>query len=71
MIAFAIQAAGIALIIYGLYKWATLNSDYFAKRGIVHLSPNFVFGNTFGFFLRTCSVYDLTQQIYNAFPKEK
>lgn len=30
---------GIALILYGIYKWLTLYNGYFEKRGIPHLKP--------------------------------
>lgn len=71
MIGGTLLAVGISLIIYGFYKWATLNHNYFKIRGIAHLKPNFIFGNTFGFFMRQYSLYDFIQKVYNAFPKEK
>lgn len=35
---------GISLILYGIYKWITLNNDYFEKRGIQHMKPTFALG---------------------------
>ena len=62
---------GIALIAYGIYKWVTLNYDYFEKRGIVHLKPSFLFGNTANLFLRKNNMYEFSTNLYNSFPSEK
>lgn len=36
---------GISLILYGIYKWMTINNDYFEKRGIQHIKPTIALGN--------------------------
>jgi len=71
MFAELLYLTGIGLIVYGLYKWVVLNNDYFSNRGVKHLKPYFLFGNTFGFFTGRYNVPDFLAKIYDAFPDEK
>lgn len=66
-----ILLSGVGLILYALYKWIILNNDYFKKRGVKHLEPYFLFGNTFGFFTSRYTVAEFLSMIYDAFPNEK
>lgn len=61
----------ISLIAYSLYKWATQNNNYFAKRGIRHLKPTFFFGNTGKFFFQLIDTYQFVDHLYYAYPTEK
>lgn len=71
MVGLYVLLLGIGLIGYGVYKWGTLNSDYFAKRGLKFLKPYFLFGNMGGFFLGKYSVNEFVMTLYNNFPAEK
>lgn len=62
---------GISLIIYSFYKWATQNNDYFKRRGLPHMKPKFLIGNTGGLFMRQYAAYDFVRELYNKFPKER
>lgn len=62
---------GISLILYGIYKWITLNNDYFEKRGIQHMKPTFALGNTGAFFMRQYRSSDFMQNLYRQFPDKK
>lgn len=61
----------ISLIFYGIYKYMTLNHDYFRKRGIVHMKPTFFFGNMGAFLLRRETIYEFATNLYTAFPQQK
>lgn len=61
----------ISLILYGIYKYVTLNNDYFVKRGIVHMKPTFFFGNMASFLLRRVTIYEFANNIYTVFPRQK
>lgn len=61
----------ISLILYGIYKYLTLNNDYFQKLGIVHMKPSFFFGNMGAFLLRQTTIYDFANEIYTIFPRYK
>lgn len=56
---------------YAFYKWATINNNYFEKRNLKHLKPNFLFGNTIGLFMNRYRPADYINSIYNRFPNEK
>lgn len=71
MIDWLLLSISLALIAYGIYKWATLNNDYFAKRNIIHLKPYFLVGNTGGLFMKQYRPNEFFQKLYNTFPMEK
>lgn len=71
MIESLVLSIGLGLIAYGIYKWATLNDDYFVKRNLAHLKPSFLIGNTGGLFMKQHRPNEFFQNLYNAFPKEK
>lgn len=56
----------VGLIAYAIFKWITLNNDYFVKRGIPHLKPYPIFGNTFGLFSRQYSMYEFVENLYKS-----
>lgn len=60
-----------AAALYVLYKWITLNNDYFAKRNLPHLEPVFLVGNLIGLFANRYSPMDFLISIYNRFPGAK
>lgn len=71
MIGVLVLLLGIGLIGYGVFKWGTLNNDYFAKRGLNYLKPYFMVGNMGGFFLGKYSMNEFVLSLYNSFPAEK
>lgn len=71
MIDVLVLLLGTGLIVYGVFKWGTLNYDYFAKRGLKHLKPYFLVGNMGGFFLGKYSMNEFVMSMYNNFPTEK
>lgn len=60
-----------ASALYVLYKWITLNNDYFVKRKIPHLEPTFFVGNLVGLFMNRYNPMDFIISIYNKFPDAK
>lgn len=58
-------------VLYAFYKWATIHKEYFAKRNLKHLEPNFLIGNTTGLFLKQYIPYKFIDSLYYRFPKEK
>lgn len=66
----AIICAAISLFVYAFYKWATVNNDYFKKRNIKHLKPNFLVGSTGGLFLSRYTAPEFSKKLYNSFPDE-
>lgn len=62
--------AALSLIAYAFYKWATLNNDYFEKRNLKHMKPNFLIGNTAGLFFNKYTAVTFAQRLYQAFPDE-
>lgn len=71
MIEGVLLATGVVLIGYAFYKWATQNNDYFTKRGIKHLTPTLLLGNSAAFVTRKYTAPEFALSIYNAFPKER
>lgn len=59
------------MLFYVIYKWATVNKEYFAKRQLKHLKPHFLFGNTTGLFLKRYTPADFIDTIYYRYPREK
>lgn len=71
MIAELLYISGLGLIAYAFYKWATQNDQYFVKRGIPHMKPRFLLGNTGTLFLKLHSAPEYITEIYRGFPSEK
>lgn len=71
MINISYSLIAIGLFIYVVYKWVTINNDYFKRRGLKHLKPNFFFGNTGGYFFKQHRIHEFISYLYNAFPSEK
>lgn len=71
MIAEVLYFTGLGLIAYAIYKWVTLNNQYFTRRGIPHMKPYFLVGNTGGLFFKLHSAPDYVLYMYRQFPKEK
>lgn len=61
----------LALFFYAFYKWATLNNDYFLKKGVPFRKPTFLFGNSGNMILRKLSIAHYMQYQYNQFPDKK
>ncbi|KAG4075135.1 hypothetical protein HA402_006152 [Bradysia odoriphaga] len=61
----------IVLVLYGIYKFVTLNNDYFQKRGIAHMKPTFFLGNMGPFLLRLQTPYEFANTMYRMFPRQK
>ncbi|XP_037040680.1 probable cytochrome P450 9f2 [Bradysia coprophila] len=60
----------IALFLYGIHKFVTLNNDYFRKRGVAHMKPTFLFGNMIPFLFRR-QWFKFAKTMYTAFPRQK
>lgn len=60
-----------ATALYVLYKWATLNNEYFVKREIPYLRPTFLVGNFVGLYMNRHNPMDFLISIYNKFPDAK
>lgn len=71
MVDIIVTVSVAAVLLYVFYKWATLNNDFFSKRKIKHLKPNFLVGNTGGFFMRRYRPDDFFAYLYNYHPFEK
>lgn len=61
----------VALLVHGIYKWMTLNNNFFEKQGIPHLTSFLCFGNTIGFFVRKYNPYQFSDMLYRKFSNEK
>lgn len=53
------------------YRFATSNDDFFAQRGIPHLRPAFLVGNTGRFVFRKLRPNEFLDIMYNALPAQK
>lgn len=62
--------SAITLIAYAFYKWATVNNDYFKRRGIKAKKPLFLLGNTGGVFLTRTTAVEFAKKVYYEFPDE-
>ncbi|KAL9896717.1 putative cytochrome P450 9f2 isoform 1-T1 [Glossina fuscipes fuscipes] len=51
--------------IYLFYIWATVNNDFFVKRGIAYKKPVFMFGNMWELVLRRKSIIDIVVDLYS------
>lgn len=63
--------AALSLIALAIYKWATLNNDYFDKRNLKYMKPRFLIGNTGGLFVNKYTAAEFAQKLYQAFPDEQ
>lgn len=64
--------SGVLLLVYAFYKWATINNDYFEKRGVSYLKPSFLVGNNGGFlFLMKYTMPEFINMFYTANPGKK
>lgn len=61
----------VGTVLQVIYKWVTINKDYFVIRNLKHFEPNFLIGNTTGLFLKRYVVAEFMEMIYYRFPKEK
>lgn len=59
------------VFLFMLYKWITLNDNYFVRRNIPALKPEFLTGNMFKFTLGQRRPNEFFGGIYNQFPDEK
>lgn len=66
-----VYAPVTAVTLYVLYKWITLNDDYFVKRNLPHLKPKFLIGNMFGFFTNRYNPMEFLISVYTEFPGAK
>lgn len=71
MFAGLLYFTGVSLIAYSFYKWATQYHQYFAKRGIPHMKPSFLIGNTGVFFMKLYSAPEYVKHLYQQFPNHK
>lgn len=55
----------LSIAIYLFYLWATVNNDFFVKRGIAHKKPVVMFGNMWELVLRRKSIIDLVVDLYS------
>lgn len=70
MIGESLLLIAVILFSWAFYKWATLNNNYFERRNVKHMTPNFIVGNTGGMFLNKYTAIEFNSWIYNAFPNE-
>lgn len=57
-------------IIYLFYKWATINDDYFKRRGVKSMKPSLLLANSKSLFLSNQSAADMTKNVNEEFPGE-
>lgn len=62
---------GLFLIGYGIFKWATINNNYFAERNLPQLKPSFLVGNTGAFFFKKYDAFEFIKTLYSSYPNEK
>ncbi|XP_031624487.1 uncharacterized protein LOC116341517 [Contarinia nasturtii] len=70
MIGEVLLLAAVTLFIWAFYRWVTLNNEYFERRHVKHMKPNFFVGNTGGFFLQKYNAIEFSDLIYKTFPNE-
>lgn len=70
MIDLLLLGAGLALIAYAFYKWATLNNDYFAVHmpGVPFLKPQFLLGTTGSMLFGVHHMDTWCKWMYNSLP---
>lgn len=59
----------IGAIAFALYKWATVNNDYFKRRDVKSMKPKLLLGNS-DFMFRKMSRVEVANNFYNEFPNE-
>lgn len=70
MLAEILLITAISLLLFALYKWITLNNDFFEIRNMKYMKPRFLFGNTGGLFINKYTAREFMQKLYNAYPNE-
>lgn len=68
---FVVGLAFVVVMLFMIYKWITLNDDYFAKRNIPALKSQFFLGNMFDYKLGRHNPVEFLTNVYNRFPNEK
>lgn len=63
--------SAFVLVFYSLYKLATQDSDYFVKRGVAFIKPQFVFGSSKDFFFKKITLGEWAQRLYTSLPTER
>lgn len=71
MVSGLLLTAGVTLVLYLVYRWLHRNDDYFKERGIPHLQPTLLLGNTGALAMGRCTVLELSERIYKALPNER
>ena len=71
MIGGILLTLSVGLIGYSVYKWVTINNDYFAKRGLTYLKPMFFVGNVGQFFFTSVNMVQWSLDVYLKHPKDK
>lgn len=61
----------VSLLGYAFYKWATLNNDYFLRKGVSFRKPTFLFGNSANILLKKLALVDYVNWHYNQFPDKR
>lgn len=70
MIGELLLCVAIALFTWAFYKWATINNEYFKRRGLKYMQPSFLVGNTAGMFFQKYDALEFGKFLYYAFPEE-
>lgn len=70
MFAELLLTVAVALIAYAFYIWATINNEYFNRRGLKFVKPTLLLGETGKMFLSKITAVDLAKKVYDRFPKE-
>lgn len=68
MIAELLLSVAIGLIAYALYKWLTINHDYFERRGLK--TASMLTDNFSVLFLKRLTGVELVEKIYQKYPNE-
>lgn len=61
----------IPIVLYLLYKWASLNHDYFEKQGIAFEKPFLLIGSEFFFFYKKHTLGLSMIENYNKYRNER
>lgn len=62
---------GLVAIGVLIYKWMTINNDYFEKLGIPYLKPTFFIGCNYRMYTGKISTPDYFKELYNQFTNTK
>lgn len=71
MFSIILLLSAIALVAFAFFKWATLNNDYFLKKGVSFRKPAFLFGNATNILFKKLALVDYVNWHYNQFPDKK